>query len=131
MGLLLDTHTFLWCLLGDAKLSPQTRQRVTSPASAVLLSVVSIWEISIKISRGNLNLPESLTSNWSAAIEASQFRPLSISFDHALAVRALPFHHRDPFDRMLVAQAQVEGLTIVTADPMFARYDVPIIDATK
>jgi PIN domain nuclease of toxin-antitoxin system len=131
MDLLLDTHTFLWCLLEDSRLGPQARLRIVDPAVAVLLSIASVWEISIKIALGKPDLPGPLEKILPAAMEASQIHSLAITTDLALAVRSLPLLHRDPFDRMLVAQAQVEGLTIVTADATLSGYDVPILDARK
>jgi PIN domain nuclease of toxin-antitoxin system len=131
MGLLLDTHTFLWCLLEDSKLGPQARRRIVDPAITVLLSIASVWEISIKTALGKLDLPSPLETVLPNAMEASQIHSLAITMGHALAVRSLPLLHRDPFDRLLVAQAKVEGLTIVTADEMLSGYDVPTLDARK
>ena|ERR1022692_874141 len=131
MDLLLDTHTFLWSLLEDSKLGPQARLRIIDPAVTVLLSIASVWEISIKIALGKLDLPAPLETILPSAMEASQIRSLAITMEHALAVRSLPLLHRDPFDRTLVAQAQVEGLTIVTADEILSGYDVPTLDARK
>jgi PIN domain nuclease of toxin-antitoxin system len=131
MGLLLDSHTFLWSLLEDSRLGPQARRRIVDPGVAVLLSIASIWEISIKIGLGKLELSEPLETVLPKAMEASQIRSLPITIDHALAVRTLPILHRDPFDRMLIAQARVEGLTIVTADAVLSQYDVPILDARR
>jgi PIN domain nuclease of toxin-antitoxin system len=131
MNLLLDTHTFLWCLFEDPKLGAAARQRIIDPASTVLLSVASVWEISIKAALGKLVLPAPLETTLPSAMEASQIRPLVITVEHALAVRLLPLFHRDPFDRLLVAQARVEGLTIVTADPLLSKYGVPTLDALK
>jgi PIN domain nuclease of toxin-antitoxin system len=131
MGLLLDTHTFLWSLLEDSRLGPQERQRIIDPSVEVLLSIASVWEISIKIGLGKLDLPEPLEKTLREAMVGSQIHSLPITMDQALAIRSLPLLHRDPFDRLLVAQARVEGLTIVTADALLSQYGVLTLDARK
>ena len=118
--LLLDTHVVLWWLEDDARLSLSARESIADVAR-VSVSAVTVWEIAIKKALGKLTPP----TNWSDDIEAEGFDPLPIEFDHAVEAGALPRHHADPFDRMLVAQARIEALTIVTADPKIARYDVP------
>lgn len=120
--LLLDTHTLLWWL-GGRRLSPEATERIADPATLVAVSAASIWEASVKSALGKLNAPESLGP---VAIEEG-FEPLAITFDHAEQAGALPAHHRDPFDRMLISQAQIEGLTIVTRDPVFDAYDVAVL----
>jgi PIN domain nuclease of toxin-antitoxin system len=122
--LLLDTNIVIWLLLGD-------RGRVTSRAVAamedevndVAVSAVTVWEIAIKRSRGRLDLPDA----WAAALARLRFDPLPITAVHAAAVERLPWHHRDPFDRMLVAQATVEGLALVTADRRLHPYAVETV----
>ena len=118
--LLLDTHVVLWALDDHPKLSLRARSAITNPANEVFVSAASIWEIAIKRSLGKLQAPDSITS-W---IEASGFLELPITSFHAEQAGDLPFHHRDPFDRMLVAQAQAEGLTLVTADQDIHLYGV-------
>ena len=121
--LLLDTHALLWVLDDDAALDESARSAIVDPRNDVFVSAVSMWEISIKRSLGKLKAPEELLST----VAASGFRELPVTFVHADQAGGLPPHHRDPFDRMLVAQAQMEGLTIVTHDSVIARYGVRIL----
>ena len=124
MSLLLDTHVVLWWLEG-ARLEEDLVQRIADPGALVMVSAASIWEASIKAALGKLDAPDSLAR---AVIEEG-FAPLPITFDHAARAGELPMHHRDPFDRMLVAQSEIEGLTIVTHDPAFDPYRVRILRA--
>src|SRR5262245_32150121 len=103
---------------------------MANPATAVWVSAVSAWEIVIKAMTGRLAVKEPPEVWIPREMERQAFQSLSISTTHALAIRSLPKHHRDPFDRMLVAQAKSEGLTIVTSDSMFARYDIAVLDAS-
>ena len=123
MRLLLDTHVAIWWLAGDRRLSKATRVAIEG-ASQAFLSAVSLWEIFIKQDTGRLDLPIGFVD----ALR-DDFVELSLTFDHALAGRALPLLHSDPFDRMLVAQAKIEGLTIVTSDRMLSEYGVPVLAA--
>lgn len=123
MRLLLDTHVAIWWLAGDRRLSKATRLAIEGAPQA-FLSAVSLWEIFIKQDTGRLDLPIGFVD----ALR-DDFVELSLTFDHALAGRALPLLHRDPFDRMLVAQAKIEGLTIVTSDRMLSEYGVPVLAA--
>lgn len=121
-GILMDTHAVLWYLQGDARRFPRAaRRRVEESGLEVFVSAVSIWEIAIKGSLGRLDVDDDLLER----IDAVGFARLNVTPDHAFAVRRLPDIHRDPFDRLLVAQAQVEGLLVLTADPTLAEYDVP------
>ena len=120
MRLLLDTHVLLWTLEDPSKLRVAAREAIKDWENQVLVSAASVWELAIKAAAGRLKPPESLESG----LENQGFAPLAISVAHALAAGALPRHHGDPFDRMLVAQAQLEGLTIVTRDPDIPRYGV-------
>lgn len=122
MNLLLDTHALLWWL-GGYEMSEAATERMQDPATLVAVSAASIWEAAIKGALGKLDIPEPLGS---AALDEG-FEPLLVTFDHADLAGRLPPHHRDPFDRMLVAQAQVEGLTIVTRDPAFDDYDIAVL----
>ncbi|HEU0073040.1 MAG TPA: type II toxin-antitoxin system VapC family toxin [Dehalococcoidia bacterium] len=122
MSLLLDTHVLLWWLEDDPELSSNAREAIMNELD-VFVSAASIWEIAIKEASGKLRAPSHFLDN----LERERFRPLPISLDHAYAAGALPRHHNDPFDRMLVAQAAIEGLSIVTRDKRFAVYDVPTI----
>ena len=131
MTLLLDTHVFLWWLDDNPRLGPKSRAAIADPDNTVWVSATSAWEIAIKTGLGRLELSEPPEDVLPREIERGGFRPLAISVDHALAVRSLPQYHRDPFDRLLIAQAMAEGLRLVTADRAFARYDVRLVDAGK
>jgi PIN domain nuclease of toxin-antitoxin system len=124
--LLLDTHVWLWWQKNDRRLGAQARRSITS-APDVYLSAASAWEIAIKASIGKLTLPRD--ANISAELALSGFLGLPVEVAHSEYVRQLPALHRDPFDRMLVAQARAEGLRIVTADPQLHAYGVPVLDA--
>lgn len=125
MRLLLDTHVLLWALSQPALLTSEARAVIGDGASDVLVSPASAWEIAIKRAKGKLAGPGDLA----AEIEHAAFIPLPVTIAHALAAGALPPHHGDPFDRMLIAQAQLEGLTIVTRDPRFGDYSVSVLRA--
>ena len=118
--LLLDTHVLLWALDDDEGMDTAARDAIVDPRNDVFVSAASIWEISIKRSLGKLQAPDQLVS----AVGESGFRELPVTFVHADQAGSLPPLHRDPFDRMLVAQAQVEGLTVVTRDSVIAKYGV-------
>ena len=124
MKLLLDTHAFLWMSLDDPQLSETVRERFSDTANELYLSPASFWEIAIKISIGKYTLSEPLAEFVKREIVVNDLKVLPIGPDHAAKVVALPFHHKDPFDRMLVAQAMVEGLPIVGCDAIFDRYGV-------
>lgn len=119
MRLLLDTHALLWWL-ADSPMSADAKQAIADPDNIVIVSAASIWEIAIKKARGKLDAPDGLVE----AIADSGFDPLPIDFGHAELAGALPVHHRDPFDRMLIAQALEEELVIVTRDESFAPYGI-------
>jgi PIN domain nuclease of toxin-antitoxin system len=118
--LLLDTHTLLWWLADDPTLAGPARDSIADPASRVFVSAASAWEMAIKRSLGKLEAPSDLERQ----LERSRFEPLAITIPHAHAAGSLPRHHDDPFDRMLVAQARAEDLTIVTRDLRFGPYGV-------
>ncbi len=118
--LLLDTHVLLWALAGDPKLGGDARLAVADPRNDVFVSAVSVWEIAIKRALGKLKVPDSLV----ATIAGTGFRELPVTFFHAELAGSLPPRHNDPFDRMLVAQAQADGLVLVTADVNIPRYGV-------
>ena len=120
---LLDTHIFLWAISNVPRLSPHVRQVLASPANDVFISVITAWEISIKKGLGKLSSPMNLEQ----AVLHGGFSSLLLTFEHAEAVANLPMIHRDPFDRMLIAQARIEELTLVTADPVFKEYDVDLL----
>jgi PIN domain nuclease of toxin-antitoxin system len=125
MTLLLDTHVLLWWLEDPKKLSERAKKAIQDGRNPVYVSAVVAWEIAIKKALGKLDAPDDLEE----VIEASRFLPLPITIPHALAVRSLPDYHRDPFDRMLIAQALHEGFRLVTRDQDIARYPVPQIVA--
>lgn len=124
MRLLLDTHALLWWL-ADEGLRTQARDAIADPATVAMVSAVSAWEISIKKALGKLAAPDDLEHQ----VRAGGFLPLPISIAHGVAAGQLVRHHEDPFDRMLIAQARAEGLTIVTRDKRFADYDVALLPA--
>jgi PIN domain nuclease of toxin-antitoxin system len=122
--LLLDTHALLWWL-ADEGLAAQARDAIADPANVVVVSAASAWEISIKKALGKLAAPDDLERQ----VDIGGFTPLPISIAHGIAAGQLPRHHDDPFDRMLIAQAVEEGLTIVTRDKRFENYGVALLPA--
>jgi len=124
---LLDTHAFLWWISGSPKLSEAARETIADERNDLLFSVVSGWEISIKAGVGKLDLPETPRDFVTGQVLLNDLRVLTVSLDHALRVYDLPNHHRDPFDRLIVAQALSEGVPVLTADPLVARYSVETI----
>ena len=125
MHLLLDTHGLIWTLRNDPTIGTQAREAIGDPDNEVFVSVVSVWEISIKRAMGRLDVPADIVER----IRNADFVPLPADFDHAELAGRLPLHHRDPFDRMLVAQAQVENLILVTRDRNILRYEVETLTA--
>jgi PIN domain nuclease of toxin-antitoxin system len=131
MKFLLDTHILLWWLGNDPRLTPNERAVITNPENFIFVSAASIWEMSIKKSLGKLSTPDNLL----AVLKANNFRLLNITAEHSLAcgfsrafgIANLPEHHKDPFDRMLIVQAQIEGLTLISQDSKFSQYDVPLL----
>jgi PIN domain nuclease of toxin-antitoxin system len=119
---LLDTHALLWWLADDG-LTDQAKDAIADPANLVMVSAASAWEISIKKALGKLTSPDDIERQ----IDEGGFTPLAISVMHGLAASQLPRHHDDPFDRMLIAQAIAEGLTVVTHDKRFSEYGVPTL----
>lgn len=124
MRLLLDTHVVLWQLEGTRTVGPRAQEAIER-ASELLFSVVSFAEIGVKAAIGRLAVPDDLHEH----IVGSGVRILGLAADHGLGVAELPMHHRDPFDRLLIAQARAEGLTLLTADARIADYDVAVIAA--
>jgi PIN domain nuclease of toxin-antitoxin system len=122
MALLLDTQAFLWWVTDDRRLSKRAARAIAG--TECLLSVASCWEMAIKTSLGKLSLAGSVDRFVQEQLEVNGFHLLAISLEHIGGVAALPFHHRDPFDRLLAAQALAEDLSVVSADPMFRRYGV-------
>jgi PIN domain nuclease of toxin-antitoxin system len=122
--LLLDTHAFLWWVLDDRRLGGKARTAIADPVAVVHVSAASCWEMAIKAALGRLALAD---VDIEAEIPANGFVELPITAGHAFRAGALPRHHADPFDRMLVAQALVEELVLVTHDPLLGRYGVPLL----
>ena len=127
MRLLLDTNAFLWSLAAPWRLGAIAAEAMTDPSNELLLSIVAAWEIAIKLSLGKLRMPGNAAGWLPRELPRRGLRLLHIELEHALAVEHLPRHHRDPFDRLLIAQAQAERLTIITADEKFRAYDVPVM----
>jgi PIN domain nuclease of toxin-antitoxin system len=127
LKLLLDTHALLWYLTTPEKLPAEAHRAIRSAQNEVYASLASAWEISIKVALGKLTLPDPPAKWFPQALTELSVAPLPISAEHALAASSLPPHHRDPFDRLLIAQAQHEGLTLVTVDRVFQAYDVPLL----
>lgn len=124
-NLLVDTHVLLWALGSPDKLKPDTRHALADPGNEVFVSAATAWEISIKTAIGKLRAPADLEQQ----VRRLRFRPLPVTFEHGLAVRDLPMIHRDPFDRMLITQAQANGLILVTNDEKITQYEVSTMGA--
>lgn len=125
MSLLLDTHVLLWALTDDPTLSAAARAAITDGGNRVLVSAVSAWELTIKAALGKLRTPDDLMGQ----LVRHRFSPLDVTVGHAVAVGQLPDHHADPFDRLLVAQARTDRLTLVTRDQQIERYEVRTLRA--
>lgn len=123
--LLLDTHVVLWWLSDDQRLGHEARRLIANPGNHVAASAASVWEMAVKSSIGKLSVPDGLEE----AILECGFKPLAITMEHAARVGELPLLHRDPFDRMLIAQAQLEGLELLTADAGLRAYAVKVVVA--
>lgn len=131
MKILLDTHCWLWGLAEPERLGRAARALIADPANDLFLSAASSWEIAIKAGLGKLRLPEPPWRYVPHRLATQGITALAVEHAHALQVAALPHHHRDPFDRLLVAQAQVEGLTLLTADRALEAYEVEIVWADE
>lgn len=126
MKILLDTHILLWFQSMDMRLSTALREFIEQSEHDIFVSQASFWEIAIKLSIGKLVLDKDLQSTF-RSVEEAGFLILPFTNDHFIQVSALSMHHRDPFDRMLIAQAEAEGMHLITADSHFALYDVPLV----
>ncbi|BAZ06160.1 type II toxin-antitoxin system VapC family toxin [Calothrix sp. NIES-3974] len=131
MRLLLDTQCWLWWFAQPEKLNENVIEQIVDETNEVWLSVASVWEMGIKVSIGKLPLPKQIDDYVSTRMTQLGARSLEITASHALRVAALPLHHRDPFDRMLIAQAQVEDMTLVSADSTFKQYKVCLLWAAS
>lgn len=127
MRILLDTHTFLWWNEASPRLSKKALVLLADPANTLLLSVVSAWELVLKTQTGKLRLPEPPSVYVPTRMAHYAMAALPVTLAHVLAAESLPLHHRDPFDRLLIAQATIEGVPIVTADPDFRRYAIKVV----
>ncbi len=123
MKLILDTHAALWWLSDDTRLGAEAVRQLSDDTNLVLLSAAVVWEVAIKRSLGKLQVPDGLAPT----LLGAGAQPLAVTLAHAAAVEALPWHHRDPFDRLLVAQTVVEAATLVSRDEPLSRYDVPVV----
>jgi PIN domain nuclease of toxin-antitoxin system len=129
MRLLVDTQCFLWMTAAPKRFGPSTRRLLQSQTTTLFFSAASAWEIAIKHGLGKLALPEAPSAYVEDRLRRTRTTALPVSVAHALRVAELPPLHRDPFDRLLVAQAQLERLSVLTADPQLAAYDVEIVEA--
>ena len=127
MSILIDTHVFLWAAGVDGRLPSGAQELLEDPEIPIFFSAASAWEIAIKCSKGRLDLPKPPTELVKETIVAAGITQLMITIRDACAVGDLPFHHKDPFDRLLVAQARTNGLRLMTADPILEKYDVDVI----
>jgi len=127
LRVLLDTHAFVWWNSDDPRLSRTARAVIQEPENEILLSAASAWEIAIKYARGRLPIPQPPARYVADRMRRHGFGPLAIEIAHGVQVGSLPPIHRDPFDRILVAQSQLENLPILTSDPTIARYGVSVI----
>ena len=125
MNILLDTHVLIWALENNPTLSDNAGNAITEGSNIVFVSSATVWEINIKKSIGKLDVPDNLLDE----IKSHRFTPLDINFDHAEFAGKLPYIHKDPFDRILIAQAVIEKLVLVTRDDFIAKYDVNVLKA--
>jgi PIN domain nuclease of toxin-antitoxin system len=123
MNLLLDSHALLWALHDPHRLTPAAREAISDPRRQVYFSAASAWELTIKAAKGKLTLPP----DWLAAAETMRVIELPVTARDAADSAQLPWHHSDPFDRLLIAQARVRGLQLASRDPQVAAYDVPVL----
>lgn len=122
VNLLLDSHALLWALHDPQRLTSTAREVISDPRSLVYFSAASVWELELRAAKGKLTLP----SDWIAATETLRFTELPVTSHDARRSAELPWHHGDPFDRLLVAQAQLRGVRLASRDPLVAAYDVPV-----
>ena len=127
MNLLLDTHSFVWMHKEAHKLSVMVAMEILNPASVLYLSMASLWELQIKIKIGKFSFREPLAEVVAKQQSVNSLRILPIAFPHVLELENLPLHHKDPFDRMLIAQAKAENFTLVSKDPQFSAYPVDLL----
>lgn len=127
MKVLLDTHAFLWAIREDERLSPRAREIFIAGSNELFLSVASVWEILLKVQVGKIRFEEPAVGYLKRQIFKNNIRMLPILMDHVAHLESLPLHHRDPFDRILVAQSMEENLSLLSADPLMQRYSLAVI----
>ena len=127
MNLLLDSHTFIWMHNEPNKLSTKAAMEIVVLSNTLFLSIASIWEIQIKIQIGKFNFKDSLANIIAEQQKKNGLQILPVNLSHVLELENLPFHHKDPFDRLLIAQAKVENMTLVSSDPSFSAYSVNLL----
>ena len=127
MNLLSDTHAFIWSFSNTKRLSPTVAKEFKNPTNQIFLSVASIWEMQIKIKLGKMIFNDTLENIVAEQQTVNNIQILPVYLSHALYLENLPLHHKDPFDRLLISQAIVENMTLVTADPEFAKYQVNLL----
>lgn len=127
MRYLLDTHTFLWWNMDDSQLSSLAKELISDSNNEIFLSAASAWEIAIKTARGRLTLPEDPTRYVSNRLSLHGFQALPVQINHAVQVYKLPIHHADPFDRLLIAQSQIESMPLISVDADIRKYDLEVI----
>lgn len=130
MKYLLDTHVWLWGILEPDELGKLARKAMTEAGNTVYLSAASTWEATIKASAGKLQLPGGVQQFVKDSYDLDGFEPLPVRWEHTIGVQALPFLHRDPFDRLLIAQAVYEGAVLITSDPLISQYSLKTLDAS-
>lgn len=131
MKVLLDTQVWIWMRMAPARLSAEARRVLVAEENELLLSAATPWEIALKVAAGKLKLPCDVEEFVTTRVAATRVTPLSITYLHAIESAALPMHHRDPFDRVLIAQARIEGVPIMTADSIFHAYTAKLIMAGR
>ncbi len=127
MRYLLDTHAFLWWNMDDAQLSPLAKELIADGNNEIFLSAATAWEIAIKTGRGRLALPDDPTRYVHSRMNLNGFQALPVQIHHAVQVYKLPMHHADPFDRLLIAQSQIESMPLITADVEIRKYEVEVV----
>lgn len=125
--MLLDTQIFLWAILDDARMTLAKKRIYVDPENDLLLSMVSLWEIFLKVSTGKLSMEDEPETFVRSQLALNRIALLPIRLEHTAQVMRLPWHHKDPFDRLLIAQAQIEGLPVMTSDAMFEHYEVTLV----
>lgn len=124
MKVLLDTHTLIWAIEGDNRLSKKATELIESPQNTPCYSLVSIWEIAIKVQLGKLSISSPIDESLVALLESNGFEQIPIRFRHVCHVGNLPLHHRDPFDRLLIAQAETESIPLISKDSTLGQYNI-------